>query len=207
MLIISKNDIFYKEWSSELKKSVISRISPRDIIAHLWDPVKLVNNVTLKRIFDIVEQNVEFWTIVIQEPIREIIKESSVPSSDLDKTRDSMKYLEIGWDVENDNINIHISTYFSGINPDEATPYTLEFTPSNELINFKLKLNPEFIIYDTVEIGRELNLGSRNFFLIDIIKGIFYELETTTKIQSMTDMINMIRNKFEVKNNGYGKKN
>lgn len=41
MLIISNKNIYYKEWSTELRKSVISEINPRGVIGHLWDQTKL----------------------------------------------------------------------------------------------------------------------------------------------------------------------
>lgn len=53
-------------------------------------------------------------------------------------------------------------------------------------------------MYHTDEdIGKEINLGYRNFLLIDIMKAIFYELETMYWIKKTTDEITHIKRELE----------
>lgn len=168
LLINDKNIIFtdYEEKEYEVEN--------KDLIHYLYDYVKL-ENVSLRRIFEIVKPIVNMWKIILNEDILPLFKNISKTSENIDN---ELKYLEITWDCEYDGNLFCIETSIHGCDK-EGILYRISLTPINELLDLEIKLNLEFMIchtYYQINPDKVDQYGDKPFTLLEIMKAIFSEL-------------------------------
>jgi len=181
-IIITNNSIIRSYWKAGRQEQIIA---PDKLIHFIWENVRLNDDVTLGRIFDIVENNIDLWEIITGERIKPIIEESKKEFSGSGE----LKYLEIYWDVEHDAEYETLTSWpsFHAIGEpceDDYLPeglngliyYGISFTPNNYLKTLKLRLKNVFKIYSSDDFHDKQYFGNKQFKVLETMKAIFWEL-------------------------------
>jgi hypothetical protein len=181
-ITITNNSIIRSYWKAGRQEQIIA---PDKLIHFIWENVRLNDDVTLGRIFDIVENNIDLWEIITGERIKPIIEESKKEFSGSGE----LKYLEIYWDVEHDAEYETLTSWpsFHAIGEpceDDYLPeglngliyYGISFTPNNYLKTLKLRLKNVFKIYSSDDFHDKQYFGNKQFKVLEMMKAIFYEL-------------------------------
>lgn len=207
-------------------------IDPEDLVSyHIWNAVEFEGDVTLRRIFEIVEPVADLWTLILQEHVKPLIEEMNVRNDeivaqalDLVNDHEPMEYLEVHWDISYDgyedkdgeDFNIWPSFHGWGSPPkdepgyedEESIPWGVGFTPVNQMGHLPIHLNTKVRIRcdehvrmteeekerdrsDPYSVCNQLGwepleykirgytyteCGDRNFTVLEVFKGIFWEL-------------------------------
>lgn len=210
-IIINKESIIHSYWDTENGGRKEKEISPDELIHCLWENIKLSDDVTLERIFDIVETNILLWEIVTGENIIPIIEESKKEFNGSGE----LINLEIYWDAEHDAEykTLTLSPMFHAIGkptegdylPEELKGYIyygISFSSNNYLKILPIKLNRNFKIYSSDNCRDLKNFDNKEFKVLEMMKAIFYELnwfgtpeDRDRKKQEIMDDIKEIKNK------------
>lgn len=184
-IIINKESIIHSYWDTENGGRKEEEILSSELICHLWENVQLSDDVTLGRIFDIVETNIDLWELITGDRIRPIITESKKEFNGSGE----LISLEIYWDVEHDAEykTLTLSPMFHAIGkptegdclPEELKGYIyygISFSSNNYLKILPIKLNRNFKIYSSDNCRDLKNFDNKEFRVLEMMKAIFYEL-------------------------------
>jgi len=182
-VLITKNKILYKYWDSEAEqpKYRISEIQPRGLVDHLWGPVKL-KDVTLGRIFEIVEPMIAVWRIILAERLEPLFLEmSQPPKPDTRSDDDKLQYLELYWDAihepDENTTDIWPSLHAFGNSTEKSgIYYSVSLSPINSMKDLVIRPKENFQICYYLGEEEPKKFGTRPFKLIDLLKGLFWEL-------------------------------
>lgn len=180
-ITINNDSIIYSYWKSGRHEKVIP---PSELIHFLWENIRL-NDITLGRIFDIVETNIDLWEIITAERIKPIIEESKKEFNGSGE----LEYLEIYWDNEHDHEYETFVSWpsFHAIGkpceddylPEELNGhiyYGISLTPNNYLKILPLRLKTLFKIYSSDDCHDSKYFGNKEYKVLEMIKAIFWEL-------------------------------
>jgi len=175
-IIISEKSIIHKFWDEDKRKSVATKLEPKDLIVYLWETV-CFHKITLDRIFQIVEPRVEMWEIILGESIKPILEEAKKDYNG----KNDLSFLELYWDVcheKDDNFTtIWPSLHAHGEETDgDGYYYAVDFTPCNYLKKLNVNLNTRFQIYEFCSYEKAKDFGHKYYNVMEAFKGIFYEL-------------------------------
>lgn len=172
-------------------------INPAELPMYLGDSVELDENVSFKRVFDLIISNKEIFDVVFGVakgffPIDLYVNEYN--KDDDDSESGDIDYLEVHhvydyWDYEKD-VKIEPYTSFHGICENYTDEFQKEpcrmgigisFTPINQLKKYRIKINNEFIIqnFDTKQSPPQLLTlvkGVTSMKLYDFIAAILHEI-------------------------------
>ncbi len=184
-ITITDSSIIHSYWDTENGGRKEKEILPDKLIHCLWKNVRLNDGVTLERIFNIVEANVDLWEIITGERIKPIIEESKKSFNGSGE----LINLEIYWDVEHDAEykTLTSSSMLHAIgNPTEGDYlpeklkgyiyYGISFLSNDYLKTLPIKLNRNFKIYSSDDFRDLKNFDSKEFRVLEMMKAIFYEL-------------------------------
>lgn len=148
----------------------------------LFKECLLEDGVTLKDLFDIVEENFLLFDTILSYHIPDFIEESKEEIEGEPAFDDDSK-LEVYWCNEHDNyegVNELVSSAgFHAISVKSELPAALDFVPVNHLINMPLILDTNFKIYGRIGYSDKpecFSFGNKTFTLIEIVKAVFHEL-------------------------------
>ena len=161
---------------------------------HLFDPCYFEDKLKLRDVFDLVENNISLFEIMMPcERIGEIITESkTVCSPDNDESQDLS--LLLGWSVEHEKEfgELAVHSAFDGVKHEDREQEIegdigngrigLDFIPSNHLIDCEIRQNTRFDVWGGIGYGIEVSkepvirLDYKGFTLLEVIYGIFFEL-------------------------------
>jgi hypothetical protein len=199
-LIITPTDVFHVNWNGETRTYDRVPIPPHVLFNHLYDAIEFEGDITLGRIFSLVSDEPEIWRMILNENvppfIQEVSKDIAVKEENKDKD-ETIDYLELYWDAEIEIFEgkktFRIWLDFHGIghvnsenNPwgmkmGEDMPFGIGFTPVNELSHLPIRLNAAVSVH-TMDLDNHkhndplIELGDKDFTLLDVLKGIFWEL-------------------------------
>jgi len=170
------------------------KINESELPNYFYDNVILSEDITFERIFNLIIKHKEIlniilgWGVLRNHKIEMFVDEFNLPYTGDDT---DIKYLELNWICdydtwvdENEPPEVHIYPSIHGIgNAPENTPYSIGFSPLNELKNIKTKINNEVSWHGYningktyEEIYPLLLKGVKSFKLIDVFAGILYEI-------------------------------
>jgi hypothetical protein len=149
---------------------------------YLFDVCTLDHDVILNDVFLLLQRHIDVYATIFDCWIEEIIREGLAPFEGKETT---LKHVELYWCVEyyeqEREFSGNVLPGFHGIGLQDDIPYSLMFTPANEIAALPLKLNPQFIVSyreasknlpATVYHGPEFSLGQ-------ILYGVLWELSWT----------------------------
>jgi len=202
-MIISETDIVYRRWNSETKVYDEVPIEPEDVITRMWDTVEFRGPVTLGRLFAIVATDPEAWEAILQENIEPLVEEMNKSVVKM-RDREGMEHLELCWGAESSkydtgdtDFDIMVHFHGKGTVPEgdegflnagykvgDPMSYGIEFTPVNELRDFEVCLDTKVTliindlthVYERYDPPTEMAIGDKQFTVLDVFKGIFWEL-------------------------------
>lgn len=171
-------------------------------IRHLLNGATLDEGVTLKDIFLFLNTELDIYDSIIGNWCKDIVTEGLTQPEKIFNgyNPDEIEYLELYW-----NLHQQAEGTYGLVRPDfhgvgwvlqqdklfewgevewpkgQRIPWGLSFTPTNELINLPLKLNPELDVYDddhdSADWGKKLfTVKKPDFKLVDILNGVIWEL-------------------------------
>ena len=155
--------------------------TPVEWVPHyLFDHCELEEGVTLRDIFLVLQDQIEIYEITIGNWVKEIVAEGL--SGKEGKT--DLDFLQLTWylehDVKKNELTGFIRPDFSGVGKgkdSDTTSFAVEFTPTYEMIDLPVKLNPE--IHLLREEGRKWENTTHKggaFTLGHVLHGIIWEL-------------------------------
>ena len=213
MITIKKNQVIYNSYNEE----------PEDItehiLFHLMEPTKLDDDITLKDIFILMENNIDILQGIIGNWIDEIVQEGlhkeQKPYSN-QYNKDELEYLELykHYDIDEPDGFGHINFHGVGFILQEEHEYmkegdrinwSLSFSAPNDIINIPLKLNNNIKIYKDDKVLAETKSDSSLYTLIEIFYHIIWELSfhgSPSNRDETKDMLNQrVKDYHENKDN------
>jgi hypothetical protein len=192
MIRINKDNIEFNRENFEDIKKGWKKKEEATILYYLYDKVVFGEDVTFKRIFDLIILHKDIlnqvlgWGAMHGHTIDMFIDEYKQPS----ENETDIDYLEISWVCEYysfDNVNeVILFPSIQGVgNLPERNTYSIGFTPINKLKNLKVKLNNQVKWQKFIETGITLSTEGRfpvlmegvlDIKLIDVFAGILYEM-------------------------------
>ena len=182
----------------ENKESIVDEILP-----YLCCVCEIEDGVKFKDILNLIRKDCDAYSYMLTTGpwLKEIVEEGDKPYVDCE---DSVKYLEVYWAAEATNydgpdvlsewVSIH------GIGGPEG-PYGLDFSPINSLTELEIKLNNEYKIFD-MRNKKYLSTASlftaqKEFTLLDILRGIFWELSFHGSVKNREERLEEIKQSVE----------
>lgn len=165
--------LFVKEWDFEKNDYIDEKVSAEEFIFHIYDTICFDRDVKLRDFFLMVNENIEFCSIITGCPfIEDLISEALHIHKKCSK---NISALRISWisvivkDDEGESIEDYAS--FHAIGDKE---YEIEFTPINELSLYPIIIDESYVIKNKKD--KTLLQTKKKYRLIDILKTIIDEL-------------------------------
>lgn len=216
-IYITADEIFIRKWNGDERQWEDTEIDPEELVNFCWDPTFFEGEITLKRLFNLIEPAKDQWESLIQENIKPLLEEIKKPPSQ-NRNNYGLEHLELQWIAESDKFQekktFEFNLHFMGIGhakdlkdvPEgEEITYSVEFKPVNEIQDYQVVLNPnvKLTITDFDSPGHKeekTDLGEYVFTLFDIFRGIFWELtfmgppeQRNEKFQEILDAVEEIK--------------
>ena len=205
-IIITDKKIIHTYFSKLKNKPIAKCINYYDFIKCVWNYVTL-KNVTLGRLFEIIKPLDGIWNTILNDNIFDYLKEMDKP---IEEEKSSLDYLELYWDASVDSVHkLGIWPAFHGYGYSKEDKkkvfWAIEMSKVNTFKNTPVILNTDFCIYLEID-KKQQKIGTRDFSVLDMIKGIFWELNffgSVEKRNKATKEINEINEQVtELKDNG-----
>ena len=194
-------------YDKKLKQGEYKEFDKTDqAIRKLFETCELAPDVTLKDIFQLLNTELDLFDAVIGNWCKEIVTEGlTQPEKPYDLSvynPDQIEYLELRFTPEYDNDGDNTKDYLNGLcRPDfsatgvvlqdehehykkgERIPWSISFTPANELINIPVKLAKDMVIYEGIlktkvtDLPKQLAVfDNPQYTLGNILYGIIWEM-------------------------------
>lgn len=96
-LIITPQNVLYSSWDSDSKKNIEEEVPLDELPGYLWNEIQFKGVITLRRIFELVEVEPEFWESVIQENIEPLLEEMNTTPNTNKLPESEIECLQIYW--------------------------------------------------------------------------------------------------------------
>jgi len=200
-IVITPDKVFIRVWNGEKKKYQRRIIKPKNLPFYCWEPVSFEGDVSLGRLFSLIEANRRKWEILLCENLEPFLEEAQKPATKKEDDPEALAFLELYWGAETTiykgKSDFSLWPSFHGVGyateddkyemykKGDRVTYAIEFTPVNELIHLPVKLDEKVKVLrtdlDTFEATKnidneETELGDKAFTLLELLKGIFWEI-------------------------------
>lgn len=172
MIRIKKNGFFVERWNNDLKENEPIRIFEPTIDELHGDICEVEDDVTLRDIFELMNENIDFWEQHIggycSVFVNEGLQECDDPFVDV-------KSVEVSWSAESidDNLDAFNVMDFHMVSDSNET-LSMSFAPVNKFSHVPVVVDKRFRIYKDFEIA--FDAGNLTPSLFQIIYSIFWEL-------------------------------
>lgn len=188
LLIKPGGTVEFWKWSTEEGKYVCEDVTGTTTF-HLMERVVLADGVTLRDIFKVAEEEIEIYSIIVNNWIEEYIAEAktSIKPED-DDGRYNLDYLVMHWSIQGNNSKkkyaeapIASIPDFSGwgkydepVGDKNEGYWGVDFCPMYALIDLPFKLDQT--MYLTINDQPTMEFQEATYTLFQVIFGIFWEL-------------------------------
>jgi hypothetical protein len=168
-------------------------------LTKLFEPCELAEDVTLRDVFLLIKRDLKMYTVIINNWVEEFVEEAfTKPDGDFYSDDDDVEYLELYWFLEDYNDDPEDKYLVGNIRPDfygigtcadwgdEPCPFSLMFTPVNEIIDLPLRLAPSLVIYEWLG-DKKGEYKNPQFSLGQILEAIIWELSFCGPPQTRDD--------------------
>jgi len=224
-IIITPDKVVLRTWNGDKKRYQRRIIKPKNLPFYCWEPVSIEGDVSLGRIFSLIEANKRKWELLLRENLEPFLEEAQKPTTE--NKADDMVFLEIYWSAETTIYKgkgeFYLWPCLQGVGyaseddkygihkKGEKVPYAIEFVPVNNLVRYPIKLDENVQVLttdlDAFEASRdtsckETELGNKPFTLLELFKGIFWEIAFLGSPENRDQEIGIIRETMEDIKNG-----
>lgn len=195
LIIQPGGKLLVKTWDTNQKK-ILTHDETATSMVYLPATVQLEDNVTVRDIFKLMEQNREFYSILFHccffdEFLDVVLNEASTQTPYFDYVQLSREVSIINQELSFDTIPI-----FSGVRrseeSDETIYYALDLTELSSYIDTPLKLNAELKVY-----GNKNLKGETTYSLLDVFMGIMWEISFHGKPGSLEAVVDDLQKQIK----------
>lgn len=185
MIKITKKGLVNRQWNSDKEENENIIIECPTALQLHSDSCEIEEGVTLGNIFFIIKRNIDWWDQILESWVKEFVDEGlKILTAKEEKDDDPVELLELYWQAEEWDGELEFPTFMSFHgkgSPDkkDGINYGVGFTPTNELARLPIKVNTDFVIYETLHkkpYYKEKYKSTVTPTLFQIIFGIFWEL-------------------------------
>jgi hypothetical protein len=185
-VFITKNGIRVMEWNGDLKEYVEK--TDTNYFHELRTTCHVEPDVTLKDVINYVYKN-DALKVLIEEyswcDVDAFYKEVNIPAV----KESTIEFIELMRCIEFDQWGVTDGVHVSGCGPHEPEEYddrtyinnwAIELTPTNELANARIRLNPKVIFSDSraadYKDHKREEIDGASFSFLDVLGEIFFEI-------------------------------
>ena len=177
--ILKGGQLVCTDWDSKAKANKTTNLT--EVLPYLCCECELEEGVKFADLLTLVRKDCDTLSYLLTSGpwLKEIVEEGDKPYV---KEDDSVGSLEVYWAAEvsdyGDIDELDEYTSIHGLGGAEG-PYALDFSPINTLTKLEVKLNTEYKVYDVREGLANtpiLVAAQKQFRLLDILRGVFWEL-------------------------------
>jgi len=184
MITITNKNIYHTDFSLSdyLLLDEIEPINMSSIVNYLGETIELGESVTLKRLFEIVSYNLEYFNEIYFSVLGGYRLEPFLQEIQNNKTEDiKTDYLELYWFCEcyDGELNISLSLHGKEYNDKEDISYALDFVSLNNIKDCIIKIDGGVTLTTYLEAKKTHDvkyLGEKTFTLFELFCAIFYEI-------------------------------
>jgi hypothetical protein len=194
--ILKGGQLVRTDWDAIVK--VKKTINVESVLPYLCCECELESGVKFADLLTLIRKDCDLLSYLLTSGpwLKEIIEEGDKPYV---RDDDSVSSLEVYWAAEvsdyNDADELDEYTSIHGLGGAEG-PYALDFAPINTLTELEVKLNTEYKVYDVRDglvDAPVLVSAQKQFKLLDILRGVFWELSFHGSIKNRDERVASIK--------------